>query len=326
LNQNYEYMDIGDKNFMHNSGSYFIFLTGILVFNFGQEMLNLLALQCPKNQYARKLGIAVYSKDWKKDIVDQSVKLFVESYFDLVMCSGLAMHAFYVDDGKGRYSFPLFWKAKDDIWCSIISIGFTFLIIYYPVKSYLFVLENFDKLHLKKFRTKHEALFEESRVETKLQALYMVIFMLRRFFSVCVLMVLDFWPYAQCTMLMTISTLNLLYLFGQKPLKSKFENYINIFNELSIVLFCHLMTTMLNIAMPRSLFNQLGWMLIATASFNIFANMVLMVRQQFIEVIDSCKYNKMKRKITNVMESRKINRKFLKHKLKLDLVHFEMHN
>lgn len=47
-NENYEMMDIGDKNFIHNSGSYFIFNTMIIVFNGIAFILNKIAIRNSK--------------------------------------------------------------------------------------------------------------------------------------------------------------------------------------------------------------------------------------------------------------------------------------
>jgi len=77
---------------------------------------------------------------------------------------------------------------------------------------------------------------------------------------------------------MVFSTLNLAYLLSSMPLKTGPENKINIFNELCIALFSHLMTTILNIAVPESMVNNIGWMLIIVASGNIIGNLIAMGR------------------------------------------------
>ena len=71
------------------------------------------------------------------------------------------------------------------------------------------------------------------------------------------------------------STINLAYMISAHPLKNKKENRIDIFNEFCIGLSCHIMTTFLNIAMPLSLKDELGWFLMAVAGINIFVNLIL---------------------------------------------------
>ena len=106
--------------------------------------------------------------------------------------------------------------------------------------------------------------------------MYQIVFMARRLASVVVLVFMEQWPFFQCSFLMIFSTLNLAYLVANQPMLTKFDNYMNIFNEVSITLFTHLMTTILNIAIPESLVNQLGWFLIVVATFNIMTNLILM--------------------------------------------------
>ena len=74
---------------------------------------------------------------------------------------------------------------------------------------------------------------------------------------------------------MIFSTLNLAYMMAVYPLKTKMENIIEIFNEICIVLSCHIMTTFLNIAMPLKLRDELGWFLVSVAGFNIIVNLAL---------------------------------------------------
>lgn len=57
------------------------------------------------------------------------------------------------------------------------------------------------------------------------------------------------------------------------------------------------MTTLLNIAIPESLVNKLGWFLIFVASFNIFGNLIGMGFYSCKDIYKSHKENKMKKKI-----------------------------
>lgn len=62
-------MGIDNKNFVINSGSYFIFFVQIIVFGLLKEILNEIATQFPYKIGCRRLGLQVYSKHWRKDIV-----------------------------------------------------------------------------------------------------------------------------------------------------------------------------------------------------------------------------------------------------------------
>ena len=103
---------------------------------------------------------------------------------------------------------------------------------------------------------------------------------------------------------MAFSTLNLAYLLANKPLITPYDNYINIFNECSIALFSHIMTTLLNIAIPKSLVDKLGWFLIYVATFNILGNLVGMGYWTIIDVINKRRIKKMNKKINRMVEER----------------------
>ena len=75
--------------------------------------------------------------------------------------------------------------------------------------------------------------------------------------------------------MMIFSTLNVAYMMAVRPLQSKFDNYLDLFNEMSTLVLIHLMTTCLNIAIPAELSDVLGWLMIVVTSFNIMANLTL---------------------------------------------------
>jgi len=167
LNDNYAMMDIEDKNFMYNSGSYFILIAIIVAFNIGQEILNKIATLMPKFKWCRRMGMLVYAENWKKDISDEVSKLFLESYFDIAMCALLALLAFTEKNEHGEYEFFSFFGSGSDISCSLLSILHMFLIIYYPIKSYRLLINSFASFKIKKdataFKKEYKTLLEENR-------------------------------------------------------------------------------------------------------------------------------------------------------------------
>jgi hypothetical protein len=64
---NFEMFGIDDKNFIRNSGSYFVFFFGFIIVNLSLILINRIAIYCAKRQKCRKLGIKVFSKSYIKD-------------------------------------------------------------------------------------------------------------------------------------------------------------------------------------------------------------------------------------------------------------------
>jgi len=91
----FELMDIGDKNFVMNSGSYFIIAFGLVVYYFGRWFLNTLARCCAKSKRMRKVGIYAHETSYVGNFLYAFLKLNIESYFDLAMCAALAVLSFY---------------------------------------------------------------------------------------------------------------------------------------------------------------------------------------------------------------------------------------
>jgi len=76
---------------------------------------------------------------------------------------------------------------------------------------------------------------------------------------------------------MVFSVYNLIYLAVNYPLKNLNDNRIEVFNEGSIYMCCHLMTIFLNIAIPLDLKDVLGYVIMGVATLNILVNLSLVV-------------------------------------------------
>ena len=94
LNSNFELYDVNNKNFVINSGSFFILLGGILVFTLAKYFCNKLMVCFSQYSFARSIGLRVYKKSYYGDFKSAGLKLLMESYFDIAMCTLLNVLAF----------------------------------------------------------------------------------------------------------------------------------------------------------------------------------------------------------------------------------------
>jgi len=90
----FELNGITDKNFIMNSGSYFILFSGLVLYYLGKYLLNSIAKLCPSYKYSRFVGIWAYENSYKGSLWIASLKLFIESYFDLTMCAAISLLSF----------------------------------------------------------------------------------------------------------------------------------------------------------------------------------------------------------------------------------------
>jgi len=147
--------------------------------------------------------------------------------------------------------------------------------------------------------------------------------MMRRLGTVLVLVFLEPWPFFQSTFMMVFSTLNLVNLIANRPLLSKMENRTELFNEFCIAIFSHLMTTLINVAIPDSLKEKLGLALIIVCSFNMASNLVLIVFNSIVGTFTDFRDSNAKKKVFKVIKKRDKMRHQLVEKHNLKLEHFQ---
>ena len=178
----FEQMDIGDKNFIMNSGSYFILMSIMCVHLLGCFLINFMTARCPKIKTFRKLGMRVYYRSYTRSLMVGQFKLFLESYFDLSICGILGVFAFIEFD-----SIDVFFQSRDDIACTVLTILYTFFVLIFPVYTYRRVKSNFKRLFTKKTQKWYGYIIEDVSTKSVDQSLYNVYFMLRRFMLAVVL-------------------------------------------------------------------------------------------------------------------------------------------
>lgn len=114
--------------------------------------------------------------------------------------------------------------------------------------------------------------YEGVRIHQSTTANYTLFYLLRRFLTALVLVVLETTPFFQCAILLELSMINLSYILSTKPLINRSENNVELVNEGTIYLSALLLTNFLNEATPVNLASVLGWILIAIIGLNILFN------------------------------------------------------
>ena len=115
-------------------------------------------------------------------------------------------------------------------------------------------------------------------------------------------------PFFQTSLLMVMSTINFIYMVSAKPLVSKSENKIELFNELCILLCCHLMTTFLNIAMPAEFAGVLGWVFVGVATFNVIFNLSCTIYTTLMEFKEKIQKRRQQNLVAQALGLRKKTR------------------
>ena len=194
LNDNYELLGITGKNFLINSGSFFIFLIGIILFRTIQKSIDFLARCCAHRSTFRKIGVAVHSKSTLKDILLGLFKLFIESYFDLTMC--VALHNLSLGEVDMHYNpiSVIYFSNFTDASITVLNFVFTALVLTSPIYCQYIIGRNHQHLNNHWFQNKFDLLLE-GNTKSLQAAFFTVFFLYRRFLTIIVLVFMEAWPF-----------------------------------------------------------------------------------------------------------------------------------
>lgn len=135
-------------------------------------------------------------------------------------------------------------------------------------------------------------------------SMYNVYFLVRRFFSGIILVIFHAHPYFQVSFLMVFSTINFVYLSTVKPMESKKENYIEIFNEFGILMCAYVMNIFLQRSAPPSFMALMGWTFMGISMFNILINVALAVGYMIFEFVSSMYKRKKTKEYNRMIQTR----------------------
>jgi hypothetical protein len=92
LNNNWELLMIDNKNFMINSGSFFIIVVYMVIYSLVKTVYNLIAKKYAHVYAFRRIGVLINSSDNK--LVPGITKLHLEMYLDMAIALFLMAFAF----------------------------------------------------------------------------------------------------------------------------------------------------------------------------------------------------------------------------------------
>ena len=193
LTPNFESFGISDKNFMMNSGSYFIFFISFFVINGSLFLINKISVWQAHRSIFRKIGMKVYSNSYWGDTKYSSLKLYMESYFDLTMCSFLGYLAFSTDSTKG--GIGEFMENYSDITNSLVTIVYLVMGFIFVIVGLTCLYKNRKDLQSNQFNHSMRVYFEGVRNSSLSKMMYNLVFLSRRLITGLVLVLLSPYPY-----------------------------------------------------------------------------------------------------------------------------------
>ena len=128
--QRFDEYDIGDQNFVNNSGSYLIMVLLIIIWHFASKGILKLSLKFSKYYVFRYIGMNTAERDQSDHLRSQLI-LVSETYYDLAIITFMGIRAMFLYG-----EFLEFFSTFPDLICSIITLGMLFTILYLPIRVY----------------------------------------------------------------------------------------------------------------------------------------------------------------------------------------------
>jgi hypothetical protein len=180
------------------------------------------------------MGMWAYEDRYGQNVKTRSVKLFMESYFDLTFACSVNVLAFM--EVRNLKGLEPFFGTPLDIACSVIVIIYACLLVFFPLYGLVTIWKNQGMLDKKEIYRSLQPFLEGLKLNRFHSSMYNVYFLLRRLASGFSLVMLNKYPYFQCSILMICSVINFIYTFSERPFLEGKAYYIELMNEFCILL------------------------------------------------------------------------------------------
>jgi len=272
IGDNFEICGYETFSFLWNFGEELITWIWLLAFYL---LLNFLDNVLPENRF-------VFIRRWKKDYEFNTViRVLIECYMNLVFCSFLNIWISHPTSVANQISLTA------AILASFLSIGFL-------VVSFNLVETRRKERKSIKFKEKYETIIEDLKIGYKkshfANRYYYPFFMIRRIFYAVVLITLINYPLIQIGIItLFIIGPMIFYLAYCMPFKQKVTNYLNIYNEITL-LSCYFGILIIHFAEFSTNSSMIcGWILISFVLISLLLSWIIMLPKTLKELLQSIK-------------------------------------
>jgi hypothetical protein len=270
LNDNYEMLGFETMTFMLNQGSYFTFFISCCFAQFASYQINKWAVGYWKSSTIRKIGMKVYSKQYKFDCMYSLSVLMIESYIDLFLCVSLNIRSIIASK-----DFNSNFDGVGDILNVVFCFSYFVVLVGLPAFVMYQIRKNYANIKNQKIQGLIGVIVRDIKVNNIQRTLYTFFFMLRRVVLVAALVFLADHNVYQVLTLILLSLGNLTYLCAFKPFVVKMYLYQEIMNEMTVTLNAIILYSFLDLNTDEGLKITMGWVYIGSIAANIFINLAL---------------------------------------------------
>lgn len=275
FNGTFAFFGFYDSNMINHSSSYFLIQASIVCYIVFKILLNKLAKMLNKNYYARLIGIWAHEDSYSSMFGIASSKLFMESYFELLIFTIINVLSFEGSINAG--TFKQFYSTPLEV-VSISLVGaYLLLFLIYPIFGAVLIYMNQENLKYGKVPSQLKPFLEGLKMNNFHSLMYNIYFLIRRIMTAVILVTAQDHPYFQCCCITVLSLLNLLFQIMNKPYKLKKDNYMEIFNELCILVSAYMMCIFLSSQSPMEFLKDVGWTFMGVTCLNVGLNAVALL-------------------------------------------------
>jgi hypothetical protein len=136
------------------------------------------------------------------------------------------------------------------------------------------ICTNAEKIKLGKIPKQLQPFLQGLKKDSLTCTLYNIWFLFRRALTAMILVMAQDHPYFQCCFLVILSLINISYQIMVKPFELKKDNYIEVFNEGSILVSAYMMCIFLDKQSSQEFLKLVGWSFMGLTFINVGLNAV----------------------------------------------------
>jgi hypothetical protein len=160
------------------SGSMIINILLIILSGCSLKIMNFIAKKLYKYKFARIIGIFAQ----EGGIIHPFLRYFIEGYLELFFCAVIATSS--LNSTILENAFKNNWSDSIAI---CVSLFILILLLLLPIVMLIVINKNFKKINKKSIKKKYGFLYEDLSIETKAQACFHSLFLIRRIFFIIIL-------------------------------------------------------------------------------------------------------------------------------------------
>ena len=194
-----------------------------------------------------------------------------------------------------------YWGEWRDTIGSMCNVTILSLLCFLPIFIMWFLLKNFNNVDKQDFQLKYNALYLNLSSVDEINLLFTSLFCSRRMLFALAITFLRKWPVFQIMVLVHSTTVTMCFNAYYQPFVNKILNYLEIMNEVTILILIYHMIVFTDFVESRSVQYQLGYSVCIFTVLNICINVIFLITN-----LATTYYMRFKKSIYACLKARKI--------------------